>query len=35
MPLDPEDLKAIIDGVEASLLTRLDAQIKETVNTTV
>jgi hypothetical protein len=35
MPLDPEDLKAIIDGVEASLLTKLDTQIKETVNTTV
>jgi hypothetical protein len=35
MTLDPEDLKAIIDGVEASLLTKLDSQIKETVNTTV
>jgi hypothetical protein len=35
MPLDPEDLKAIIDGVEASLLTKLDAQTKETVNAAV
>lgn len=35
MPLDPEDLKAIIEGVEASLLTKLDTQIKETVNSTV
>jgi hypothetical protein len=35
MPLEPEDLKAIVEAVETSLSTKLGEQIKETVNATV